>query len=135
MPLRYRIDLANGVIWTSASGEVNDEDVFEYRRAQLTDPDFRPGLLELADVRGVESLNVTSEGISRLAGADATHSMDERTRRLAIVASSDHVYGMARMYQTMTALHRPEVAVFRDYAEACVWLGIPIPSEDPPHDS
>ncbi len=42
--------------------------------------------------------------------------------RLAIVASEDLVYGMARMYEMQVGALPPSVGVFRDMAEAEAWL-------------
>ena len=42
---------------------------------------------------------------------------------VAIVASGDVEYGMARMYMALTELKHPNTMVFRCYEKALNWLG------------
>jgi hypothetical protein len=79
--------------------------------------------VELSDVRGVERLDVTPDGIREFVQLDATDSGRLQGYKLAIVASEDVVFGMARMYQTRTSSHLPNVKVFRTLEDAEAWLG------------
>ena len=55
---------------------------------------------------------------------DAKQSSTLDGYKLAIVAGDDAVFGMARMYQTLTEANLPHVAVFRDLDAAARWLGV-----------
>ncbi len=132
MPLAYRIDVARGVVFTYGSGVLTDEDVLGFKNRLAKDPDFRPDMVELSDIRDVVELRVTPAGIARMLDADRR---EERTRgaRLAILASDDLAYGMARMYAQRATIQEedPRVGIFRNEAEARAWLGL---TDDAPGD-
>lgn len=123
MPIDYQIDSARGIIYTTATGILTNDEVLAYKRRLFRDPAFHGDLVELADVRGIERLEVTPEGIGQFVQQDIADSPKLRGYRLAIVASEDFVFGMARMYQTRTSPHLPNVQVFRSMDDATAWLG------------
>ncbi len=124
MPISYRIDESRNLVLTAATGVLTDAEVLEHKERLLRDPEFRHGMAELTDVRAVARLEVTPEGIRRMVGFDSREGAGTENHRLAIVASHDFIFGMARMYQTQAELYRPEVGVFRTLDEALGWLGM-----------
>lgn len=124
MAISYRIDSRKGLVLTTATGVLTEDELLEHKRKLLEDPAFKPGMRELSDVRGVEKLEVTPEGVWRLAAQDSIDSSRLGEYRLAIVASTDIVFGTARMYEALTDLNIPGVMVFRDMEEARSWLGV-----------
>ena len=124
MPIEYRIDPQARVVYTTASGTLDDAQLLEHKKKLTSDPGFHPGMVELSDVRGIEKLDVTTDGIRHFALKDQRDKGKLRDYKLAIVASEDVVYGMARMYQANTAMNVPNVRVFRDISEAKDWLGL-----------
>jgi len=125
MPISYRIDAGRGVALTTATGTLTDRDILEHKKRLHADPAFTPGMHEMSDVRGVSDLQVTPHGVKRMVAHDAAQGSDAGSHRLAIIASEDVVYGMARMYETLSDGNpSPSVAVFRDYDAAAKWLGL-----------
>lgn len=124
MPITYRIDRQRGIVWTHATGVLTDAELLAHKRRLINDPDFRPGMRELSDVREIERLEVTPKGISRFVAQDKTDETQLGDHRLAIVASENVVYGMARMYQSLTDGSPRNVMVFRNPTEAKTWLEI-----------
>jgi hypothetical protein len=124
MPITYRIDQEHDVVWTNATGVLTDADLLAHKSRLINDPDFKPGLRELSDVRAVDRLEVTPNGISQFVARDKADSAKLHDHKLAIVASADVVYGMARMYQTLSDDETQHVMVFRTIPEATAWLGI-----------
>jgi hypothetical protein len=127
MPISYRIDSERGLVITTASGVLTDDDILELKRRLAADPEFKMGMRELSDVRAVTDLQVSTEGVRRMAAMDESPSSARSSHKLAIVAGSDATFGMARMYQMFTESNQPHVAVFKDYDRARRWLGEPIP--------
>ena len=121
MPMAYRIDEARGWVLTTATGILTDDDILDLKAQLLADSRWSPGMHELADVRGIDRLDVTTAGVRRMAGQDGAHPA-LGAYRLAIVAPQDDVFGMASMYQMLTEQAVPGVMVFRDLDEAAVWL-------------
>ena len=124
MPISYVIDPPRNLIRTTATGVLTDEEVLSHKGAMAADPACRPGMLELSDVRSVSQLMVTASGIQAMVAVDAEHGPALSGHRLAIVASKDVVFGMARMYQNMTGDNVSGVGVFRDIPAAAEWLGV-----------
>ena len=124
LPISYRIDREQNVVRTTASGILTDEDVLSHKRALLNDPAFTVDLCELSDVRAVTDLRVTPAGVRAMVSLDAAQAVKLHAYRLAIVTEQEAVFGMARMYQTLTERNVSHVGVFKSYHEAATWLGI-----------
>ena len=120
MPVTYRIDVEAGLVRTFAHGVVTEAEVLEYQDKLAADPAFEASMGQLTDARGIERLDVTTNGIRQFVAHDARHAERFAGHRMAIVASEDVVFGMARMYQTMSDVN---VGVFRSIEEALVFLG------------
>lgn len=127
MPINYRIDSEQKIVWTKASGVLTDQELLEHKRRLAQDPNFKSGMRELSDVSEIEKLEVTPEGITRFVMQDKADVMSLGDFKLAIVASADEVFGMARMYQIFTEKNIPRIGVFRDLEEARAWLEIESP--------
>lgn len=124
MPITYEINKEQGVIYTTATGSLDDTDIAAFKQKLTSDPDYRPGMKELSDVRGVDEFRVTAAGISRFAGMDEDSEDMVKEHRLAIIATEDVIFGMARMYQFQTEKSKPNVQIFRDLQQAREWLGL-----------
>ncbi len=122
MPISYKIDPQQRLIFTTAKGVLTGEEVMEHKQLLLHDPAFEPGMRELSDVRCVERLEVTPAGIQHMVAMDKSTATGLDDYRLAIVASADVIFGMARMYQALTEDNIQSVRVFRSIEEAKDWL-------------
>ena len=71
---------------------------------------------------GITKLDVTPDDIRTLVSIDTQLARVSPNMALAVVAPADHVFGMARMWETMVARTGWATAVFRTRAEADTWL-------------
>ncbi len=122
MPISYTIDKHRKLILTKVSGILTDDELYHHKRSLMNDPQFEPGMRELSDVREIKELHVTSSGVWSMASIDKEHAEKLQSFKLAIIASEDIVFGMARMYQSLTQPSLPQVNVFRNEEEAMKWL-------------
>lgn len=122
MPISYRLDGDLNAIFTSVSGVVTDRDMVAHAGRVTTDPDIPAGARALVDFGGVEKVDVTAEGIRRVAEIFRMNSYAPKT---AFVANSDVAYGMSRMFEFHRDDSPAEIRTFRDYGEAKQWLGLP----------
>lgn len=122
MPISYRIDVERGLVLTTASGTLTDDDILQLKDRLVRDPDFTPGMKELSDIRNIDALDVTPAGIRAMVQQDGKDSERITFQRLALVLSDDVAFGMARMYQTLTGSRMANVGVFRDIEQAKAWL-------------
>jgi hypothetical protein len=119
MPVSYRIDKRNGLVVIKATGVLTRSEFAETRRRLMSDPDFDPRFSQLADCTRVTRVTITAGEIRALADTSAFN-LDARR---AIVAKSDPVFGLARMFVTVRGLRGDEgIRVFRDRDQALVWL-------------
>lgn len=118
MPASYRIDPAWGRIFSTLQGVVTDQELVLLQRNLLADTEFKPTYSQLADCTGITRFDVSSQTIRSL----ALPNMFAKGIRLAIVAKSEIVFGMARMFQLLRDGIAEEIRVFRDLAQASHWL-------------
>ena len=120
MPVSYEIDSARCLIRARCSGAVELADVLGHFASLQRDP-ARPAWADvLLDFTGLESLPSVShlDAVKdRMGWRPAL-----RFRFCAIVADRDVVFGIARMFQSMTTAFFQDVVVMRSLIEAEGWL-------------
>jgi hypothetical protein len=124
MPIAYRIDQDRRLVLTRAWGVLTDADILDHKEHLAKDPHFQAPMVELSDLRSVERLDVTTEGVKAMVAHDAGNVDRVAGHRLALVVGSDEVFGMARMYGLRRGADGDGVGVFRDMAEAEAWLSV-----------
>ena len=96
-------------------------EVHERQAQLLEDPDFEMDFDQLIEVRPGIRLRVATGDLRVLARENP---FPDGIRR-AIVAPSDVLYGLSRIFEK-TVGRRQRTAVFRTLGEACDWLGVPV---------
>ena len=121
VPVTYSIDVTRKLIRTTCSGAVTFAEVLDHFRSLGEDPACSGPLdvlLDLSETKSVpeshqlQSLGLTLGMVRRKA----------QFRDCAIVARSDVLFGMMRMFAVFAEEHFREVQVFRVVAEADSWL-------------
>jgi hypothetical protein len=125
MNYEFSYDQRLRLLRISFRGNLNDANLNEATRklrevGQSVDPER-----VLSDFSGVTTLDIASETVNSLA-----HLRPVFGSKVAqvIFAPQDHVFGMARMFQALSADQRPTMVVVRNLKEAYRILGI---AEDP----
>lgn len=121
MSTSYHIDMDLGVVYSTASGIVTDQELIEHQSALIKDPEFRPNMRQLLDTRAVSEIQVTPEGVRTI----ASHNPWRKGARRALVALNETAYGLGRMFELGRAHAEDEFRVFRTMDEARAWLGLP----------
>ena len=119
MPITVDIDVE--AVSFTVRGVVSFDDVIGAINAAIGDARFRCGKPVLWDLREAQRLPDTDElrELARELGA-----MRERfSDRIGLVASSDFIYGISRMFSVFSEPHGVRVGVFRDLESARQWLG------------
>jgi hypothetical protein len=126
VPITVAVDPEERVRYAVFSGEVTDRELVEAFRGSIDSPDFDPTLNGLVDLRAVRTLDVTSNGIWQLGQILGASDRAGPPRRVAIVASSDFQFGMARMAAALLSTGGRSTAyeAFRDMGVARAWLGL-----------
>jgi hypothetical protein len=125
MPITYQVDESAGRVTLQFLGTVTDAELMSTFHDLYQDPRHRMGMGELTDCRRVERVEITGEGLQRLAEATA-RLLDGReiAWKVAVVVSaeSDLMFGLSRMYELLREGSPEHVRVFRDIDAAERWL-------------
>lgn len=125
MPIEYAIDADLGVVFTTASGVLTEDELLEHKRKVISDPGFKPGFIELSDVRSVSDLAISADALERFVAQDDSDAERLKDYKLAIVVSGALEFGMGAMYEMMSRANNRDVRIFRDLGLAKEWLQIP----------
>ena len=125
----HTIDHEKKLITTTWQGEANDKLLIDalqdYQRFLSTDPKLL-GYDEIVDFRGVETQNISTQGLIQLTQIAVKDDLDRSdSTRLAIVVNTMLAFGLARMYEiyrSLSAKNKKELQVFRSMQEADSWL-------------
>jgi hypothetical protein len=121
MTIQYQIDRSIRRITTRAFAEVTIEEVLEHFDELLADPSYEPGLDALVDLVDCETL-LGIDQIRSVAEHTTADLSSLRFGRLAIVVVSDALFGMVRMFHTLSEAAFSDAQVFRDRDQALQWL-------------
>jgi hypothetical protein len=125
MPIEYSIDSDLGVVFTTASDVLTENELLDHKRKLISDPNFKPGFVELSDVRLISDLAISPSGLEAFVAQDESDAELLTDYRLAIVVSGALEFGMGAMYEMMSRENGTNVRIFRDLGLAREWLQIP----------
>ena len=104
-------------------GPISDRELLDAYTALLGDPAYDASFDDFIDLREVTHMGVTSAGLHRLIGMYDERESQGFFTRAAILAPTDVLYGVSRMYQTMRGEDHPdELEVFRTLEASLLWL-------------
>lgn len=118
--MNYRIDMARHLVVTRIWGTLTNDDLRDGMSRLMADPRFDHQFRSLVDMRDVSDITVDAPVVAETARTP----LFARDVRRAIVAQSDHAFGIARMYASYAERDGSTVRVFRDIAAAEEWLGL-----------
>jgi hypothetical protein len=121
VPVVYEIDRELGLIRTRCRGNVTFAEVLGHFRELENDPSLPARLDVLLDLTGMQSIPESDQVSS------AAREVEVLRRKVAwgacaIVASSDILFGMSRMFHALVEAQFANSNVFRDLAGAERWL-------------
>lgn len=125
-PISHRILPARGVVISTWTGRVGDEDLLPGYRALYEHVDWRPGMHEVGDLRNADLRDITGLGFRRLQAFVASYLKDfDGTFRTAILTASTGLnYGLGRMYEAYAGESPEDVRLCQSAAEVRAWLGM-----------
>ena len=136
MPAQYHINHEDEFVAIRLEGDVDLVAVYELCQTLLSDPEFKPQLPQLVDVRSMK-LELTSGAIRPFLNYVTTKYRPHVSARIAVVLDGsmddDFCAGVFRFVCNL-----PETEVFDDYALAIKWLlrgGWRLPASSKPEDA
>jgi hypothetical protein len=121
VPITYEIDRARCLMRTRCRGAVGFREVVEHFRQLHADPEVPERVHVILDLR---ELTTSPDRDQLRAIASEVKDLKERLRwgALAIVAESDLLFGMSRVFGVFAESHFSQINVFRSEPEALRWL-------------
>jgi hypothetical protein len=120
MPASYEIHPSSRLVISRAWGILSTAEVAEHYRAIAADPAFDPSFSQLADLRQVEHVDMSSPSVRREALEIVFSSRSLR----AFVARTDEQTVVAKLYGLYGRYVRQNIQVFPNVREAERWLGL-----------
>ena len=122
MPVTYRIDKINRVIYTRCIGDVTLAEVIDHFRQLERDPKCPDRLDVLLDLAKQVTIP-EKENLQDVASEIWRVKPRVQFGICAIVARTDTLYGMLRMFEVFVERYFGETFVFRTKRQALAWLG------------
>src|SRR5262249_33954619 len=122
MPVRFVILKPYNVIYLHFEGEITLVELLQLRAAVAADPDFKPSLAEMIDLRTANLKNLSIGDIRLM----AISTLFEPGARRALIAPTDVQFVWAQLFGDFVGSPGQNVQVFRTVEEACEWLGVPV---------
>ena len=127
MPISYRIDPERRLLFIQGTETLSAADLIDLRDRLMNEKSLTPGFNRLFDFRRITRHELSGDDIRTI----LTSSHFGAPERRAVVVSQDVTFGIIRMF---SAYAKDDVGsmirVFRDFEEACTWLGIdPVEAE------
>lgn len=121
MPVTFRIDKEAGIVYTVIEGAVDTDELLKELDTLIKQPDFRPGLNGITDLRKSE-MDTFTDDVQRVAEFFIKHREQVGASKTAIVLSGFVTYGMTRMFQAFADDSSVETQIFQDMDEALEWI-------------
>ena len=124
MSVEYKFDEETNFLYTRFYGVLTDDDLRGQAQAVADDPKIKPGVKEIVDLRGVDSVEASTDSIGVIINIDMEHREKLAGQQTAIVAPRELLYGLSKIYEVLYELSQgpANVKVFRDIGEARKWL-------------
>jgi len=130
MPITSRIDTRSDLAIHTANGPLSIADIVAAYESIASDPSFRPDMGVLWDMSNTNASGAGPADVKAVVRAIGNKLGDNTYHKVAIAASSDFLYGLARMYEIYASRLPIDVKVFRSREEARVWLCDELPVND-----
>jgi len=119
MPASYEIDKQRRLVISTISDPATVADALAHQEKLLKDEDFDPSFSQIIDCTHFTGASLEANDIRKLAEKTVFSSESRR----AIVASSNLVYGLGRMFEILRETAGENgIRVFRDLDEAVDWI-------------
>jgi hypothetical protein len=118
LPISYQIDAARRTVSIHACDYVTMAELEAHRNALCSDPAYKVEFSQIWDVSSLHAIDLTPHTMRE----EAAFPWCALTPHIAVYATSDYAYGMARMFEGYAELTKRSIRIFRSHQEAQDWL-------------
>ena len=119
MPIKFSSDHGTKAIVTTATGIVSCEDILNHIEAKVVADVLT--YAELFDARDV-TLDVSIAELNVIAKEAREATGQQKPGRIAVVTNSSFIYGLAKLYASLTEKDNPHFEIFREMDAARSWI-------------
>lgn len=124
MPVLYKIIPGLKAMYVSGKGKVSVEEIITEGARMFSDNEWRNGYKIMIDYRGITEFDVKTDDVMKIVNQDKSNEYLFDKSKCAIIACSDLVFGISRMWEALSGNKKTETMVFRDIDEAMEWLEV-----------
>ena len=125
MPITYQSKPDERLVILIHVGAVSDDEFLSFYKALYEDTRFDKSFNLLVDLRQAESSVRSTAALNEFAHFVRRQFVNTTVRpKVAVVASEDISFGLARMYEALSGAVPWEFVVFRAASAALAWLGL-----------
>lgn len=129
MPFKFKYDVGRNILYETAEGDLSYQDFMDYHNKLASASIKAPGnTLVLADFRNAR-VDLSADEMWKVKRKTDQLAEFYGGVKMAIVATDDFGFGMARMYSMTSDIEDFQAAVFKTMGEARAWLGIEEPED------
>ncbi len=122
MPIQYRIFPGHKVAYIKAWGKLTIDEILTEGAKMFAETEWKNGFNILCDYQEVTGFNPTYDDIRKIVNQDKHHEPLFNNSKCAVVAKTDLVFGLSRMWEILSENTNLEKMVFRDIHQAKDWL-------------
>lgn len=122
MPLEVHVDARAGLVRVEAWGDLTLQDVVAGIAPMVSDPRFERDMPQLVDLGRVDHTALATEQLQTLVESFAKESARIGSSRVAAYAPKPLLFGVSRMFQSLSERLPMTFRVFRDRDAAEAWL-------------
>lgn len=130
MPIRYKIIPDRKVTYIKAWGKIKIDEIIMAGARMFADTKWENGFNILFDYREITECDAGYKDVLKLVHQDKKHEMLFDKCKCAIVAKSDLVFGLTRMWDTLSDGSNLKKKIFREIHDAERWLGLDLGFSD-----
>lgn len=119
--MKLKIVTNERLVVSTYYGEINDAEILGHAAVIRSDPDFDPSFSEIADFSQVTAGTISTFAVRELSQRESIY---RPSSMHVAITPQPHFFGLARMFQALAELKRPNVVVVRTLAEARKALGL-----------
>lgn len=119
MPIAFRSEHGTKTILTTATGIVSCADILDHIQAKVV-ADLVT-YAELFDARDV-TLDVSIAELHLIAESAREATGQQKPGRIGLVTNSSFIYGLAKLYASLTERDNPQFKIFQEMDTARAWI-------------
>ena len=124
MPVKYKIVSDQKFVYVKATGEVTADEIMIEGARMFTDSEWINGFNILCDYRKITEFDLKSSDLSQIVEQDKNNEPLFDKSKYAIVADSDLVFGISRMWEILSENNLITTMIFRNTIDSLRWLNL-----------